>query len=38
MVVEIANNVPRVSSGPKAKKIANSPSPLLEANLIGLAV
>ena len=37
-IVEIANNVPRVSNGPKANKIAISPSPLLEANLIGLAV
>ena len=36
--VEIANNEPSVSSGPKAKNIATSPSPLLDTNLIGFAV
>ena len=30
--------VPKVSSGPKARKIANSPNPLLATSLKGLAV
>ena len=33
-----ANPVPKVSRGPKARKIDNSPKPLLETNLSGLAL
>ena len=35
---EIAYPVPSVRSGPKARKIANSPKPLLATSLKGLAV
>ena len=34
----IANPVPRVNNGPKERKMAISPSPLLATNLNGLAV
>ena len=38
VVVDIAKSAPSVSTGPKAKKIAISPSPLLATSLTGLAV
>ena len=38
VALEIANNVPRVNTGPNAKNIAISPNPLLETKRTGLAV
>ena len=37
-VFDIAKKLPKVKSGPKVKKIVNSPSPFLEENFNGSAV